>query len=179
MLKGKSKDETAKAESKKATKAPAKADEAKPVTKKAEVEEQIIEAGDDSVNHGKFVIKRTDKGNFVYKLYSFNHRVVAIGAEQYSSLATCKAGVNSVKNNAENAPIEDQTLQKWEEKKCPKWQIYLDKKGEVRLRLIASNGNIVATTNDGYLSKDAAKKGIAAIARASKGASVVRNDDLW
>lgn len=111
MLKGKSKDETAKAESKKATKAPAKADEAKPVTKKAEVEEQIIEAGDDSVNHGKFVIKKTDKGNFVYKLYSFNHRVVAIGAEQYSSLATCKAGVNSVKNNAESAPIEDQTLQ--------------------------------------------------------------------
>lgn len=179
VLKGKSKDETAKAESKKATKAPAKTEEAKPVTKKAEVEEQIIEAGDDSVNHGKFVIKKTDKGNFVYKLYSFNHRVVAIGAEQYSSLATCKAGVNSVKNNAENAPIEDQTLQKWEEKKCPKWQIYLDKKGEVRLRLIASNGNIVATTNDGYLSKDAAKKGIAAIARASKGASVVRNDDLW
>lgn len=173
--------ETAKAANKKPAKtAPVKEEKAaKPSVRKADAAEQIIEAGDDSAPHGKFVIKKTDKGNFVYKLYSFNHRVVAIGAEQYSSLATCKAGVNSVKNNAENAPIEDQTLQKWEEKKCPKWQIYTDKKGEIRLRLLASNGYIVATTNDGYLSKDAAKKGIAAIARACKGADVVRNDTLW
>lgn len=152
---------------------------AKPTAKKNEATEQVLEAGDDSAPHGKFVIKKTDKGNFVYKLYSFNYRVVAIGGEQYASLATCKAGVNSVKNNADIAPIEDRTLQKWEEKKCPKWQIYADKKGEIRLRLLASNGNIIATTNDGYLSKEAAKKGIAAIARACKGADVVRNDNLW
>ena len=61
----------------------------------------------------------------------------------------------------------------------PKWVIFLDKKNEFRLRLIASNGNIVATTNDGYLSKAAAKQGIDAIARASQNADVVRNDDLW
>lgn len=169
-------------EEKKATK-PAAAVKETPVKKaasKAEAPaENVLVAGDDSAPHGKFVIKKTDKGNFVYKLYSFNHRVVAIGAEQYSSLATCKGGINSVINNAEKAPIEDQTLKKWEEQKCPKWQVYADKKGEIRLRLLASNGNIVATTNDGYLSKDAAKKGIEAIGRASKGASIVRNDNLW
>ena len=164
-------------------KAPAKAKEetkaAKPATKAAVNAEQVIEEGDNSAPHGKFVIKKTDNGNFVYKLYSSNHRVVAIGAGLYTSIASCKSGINSVRNNAESAPIEDQTLQKWEEKKFPKWQIYFDKKGEVRLRLLASNGNIVATTNDGYLSRDAAKKGIEAIARASKGSSIVRNDDLW
>ena len=164
-------------------KAPAKAKEetkaAKPATKAASNAEQVIEEGDNSAPHGKFVIKKTDNGNFVYKLYSSNHRVVAIGAGLYTSIASCKSGINSVRNNAESAPIEDQTLQKWEEKKFPKWQIYFDKKGEVRLRLLASNGNIVATTNDGYLSRDAAKKGIEAIARASKGSSIVRNDDLW
>lgn len=152
---------------------------AKPATKPAEPAEQVIEEGDTSAPHGKFVIKKTDNGNFVYKLYSSNHRVVAIGAGLYTSMASCKSGINSVRNNAESAPIEDQTLQKWEEKKFPKWQIYFDKKGEVRLRLLASNGNIVATTNDGYLSRDAAKKGIEAIARASKGSAIVRNDDLW
>ena len=141
--------------------------------------EQVIEAGDESAPHGKFVIKKTDKGNFVYKLYSSNYRVVAIGAGLYTSISNCKTGINSVRNNAATAPIEDQTLQKWEELKFPKWQIYTDKQGEIRLRLLASNGNIVATTNDGYLSKEAAKKGIAAIARAAKGASIVRNDDLW
>lgn len=167
-----------------AAKAPAKATatapKAKAAPKKAEAPaETVIIAGDDSVPHGKFVIKKTDKGNFVYKLYSYNHRVVAIGAEQYTSLASCKAGINSVINNAEKAPIEDQTLKKVVEQKCPKWEVYADKKGEIRLRLIASNGNIVATTNDGYLSKDAAKKGIEAIARASKFSAVVRNDNLW
>ena len=171
------------APAKTAAKKPAAAKEtAKPATKpvtKPENEEQIIEAGDASAPHGKFVIKKTDKGNFVYKLYSSNYRVVAIGAEPYSSLSACKSGIASVRNNAATAPIEDQTLQKWEELKFPKWQIYTDKKGEIRLRLLASNGNIVATTNDGYLSKEAAKKGIAAIARAAKGASIVRNDDLW
>ena len=159
----------------KATAKPA-AEKAKEDTKPAE---QVIEAGDESAPHGKFVIKKTDKGNFVYKLYSSNYRVVAIGAGLYTSISNCKTGINSVRNNAATAPIEDQTLQKWEELKFPKWQIYTDKQGEIRLRLLASNGNIVATTNDGYLSKEAAKKGIAAIARAAKGASIVRNDDLW
>ena len=171
------------APAKTAAKKPAAAKEtAKPATKpvtKPENEEQIIEAGDASAPHGKFVIKKTDKGNFVYKLYSSNYRVVAIGAEPYSSLSACKSGIASVRNNAATAPIEDQTLQKWEEIKFPKWQIYTDKKGEIRLRLLASNGNIVATTNDGYLSKEAAKKGIAAIGRAAKGSDIVRNDDLW
>lgn len=171
------KKDTAKKPASKAAAKPAEKEIKK--TKSAAELETVLIAGDDSAPHGKFVIKKTDKGNFVYKLYSFNHRVVAIGAEQYSSLATCKTGINSVMKNVENAPIEDQTLKKWEEQKCPKWQIYADKKGEIRLRLIASNGNIVATTNDGYLSKDAAKNGIEAIGRACKGADVVRNDTLW
>ena len=170
-----------KAQEKKAAK-PAKEDTkaaAKAVKEDTKPAEQVIEAGDESIPHGKFVIKKTDKGNFVYKLYSSNYRVVAIGAGLYTSISSCKIGINSVRSNAESAPIEDQTLQKWEELKFPKWQIYTDKQGEIRLRLLASNGNIVATTNDGYLSKEAAKKGIAAIARAAKGAAIVRNDDLW
>lgn len=180
------KKETAKGQEKKpAAKAAAKPvkEETKPakaaVKEDTKPAEQVIEAGDESAPHGKFVIKKTDKGNFVYKLYSSNYRVVAIGAGLYTSIANCKTGINSVRNNADTAPIEDQTLQKWEELKFPKWQIYTDKQGEIRLRLLASNGNIVATTNDGYLSKEAAKKGIAAIARAAKGAAIVRNDDLW
>ena len=180
------KKETAKGQEKKpAAKAAAKPvkEETKPAKAAAKEDtkpaEQVIEAGDESAPHGKFVIKKTDKGNFVYKLYSSNYKVVAIGAGLYTSIANCKTGINSVRNNADTAPIEDQTLQKWEEQKFPKWQIYTDKQGEIRLRLLASNGNIVATTNDGYLSKEAAKKGIAAIARAAKGAAIVRNDDLW
>ncbi len=166
--------ENTKAEAK-MTKEPAK----KATTKPAGTDEKVLIPGDDSAPHGKFVVKHTEKDHYVYKLYSYNYRVVAIGAEQYASLASCKGGINSVVKNAASAPIEDLTLKNPIEQKCPKWVIYKDKKEEFRLRLIAANGNIVATTNDGYLSKDSAKKGIEAIARAAKGAAVVRNDNLW
>ena len=142
-------------------------------------EKVLIEADETKPQHGKFVIKKTDKGNFVYKLYSSNKRVLAVPGGAYKDLAACKGGIQSVINNAATAPIEDQTLKKPVEQKCPKWEIYLDNKNEFRLRLVASNGNVVAITNDGYMGKDAAKKGIDAIARAAQGASVVRNDDLW
>ncbi len=148
-------------------------------SKEKKSEEKIIIEGDDTVPHGKFVIKKTENDNYVYKLYSYNHRVIAVGGEPYASLDSCKNGILSVIANAESATLEDQTLKKYEEQKCPKWQIYKDKSEEVRLRLIASNGNIIATTNDGYNTKDSAKRGIEAIVRASKGAEVVRNDNLW
>ena len=170
---------------KKAAEKPAKAEPVKAAPKaenvKAETSDDTVytPADENEPQHGKFVIKRTDNDNFVFKLFSSNRRVVAISAGPYTSLTSCKTGIQSVINNAATAPIEDQTLQKVTEQKCPKWIIFNDKRGEVRLRLIASNGNMVAATNDGYLSKDAAKKGIDAIARAAKGAAVVRNDDLW
>ena len=155
------------------------AKEKETVKAKAESGETVIVEGTQGVPHGKFVIKRTDNDNFVFKLFSSNRRVVAVAAGQYSSLGACKIGIQSVINNAATAPIEDQTLKNVVEQKCPKWIIYNDKRGEVRLRLISANGNMVAATNDGYLSKDAAKKGIEAIARAAQGADIVRNDDLW
>ena len=152
-------------------------EKATPATKKAT--ETVIIEGAQGVPHGKFVIKRTDNDNFVFKLFSANNKVVAISAGFYTSLSACKSGIQSVINNAAVAPIEDQTLKNIKEQKCPMCIIYNDKREEVRLRLIATIGNMVATTNDGYLSKDAAKKGIDAIARAAQGADVVRNDDLW
>lgn len=141
-------------------------------------DETVIVEGEGKM-HGKYVIKKTDKGNFVFKLYSSNYRVVAIGAQAYTTLGAAKIGVQSVINNAENAPVENQTLKNYETLKFPKWEIYLDKKGEYRLRLFATNGNLIATTNDGYADISGAKNGIAAVARASKGCSIVRNDNLW
>ena len=125
----------------------------------------------------KFVYRKTDKGNYVYKLYSSNYRVIAIGGEPYSSLSAMKTGINSIIKNAADAPVEDQTLKKIVEQKCPKWEIYLDAKGEYRFRLKASNGNIVCITNDGYLSKPACKNGMQAIAKAAANAEIVQSDE--
>ncbi len=145
---------------------------------KADNDETVIVEGEGKM-HGKYVIKKTDKGNFVFKLYSANFRVVAIGAQAYTTLGAAKIGIQSIINNAEKAPIENQTLKNYETLKFPKWEIYLDKKGEYRLRLYATNGSLIATTNDGYADISGAKNGIAAVGRASKGCSIVRNDNLW
>ena len=148
------------------------------VTKEAKVEETIIQEGTREY-HGKFVIKKTDKGHFVYKLFAYGNKCVAIGAQAYEGLSGVKGGIASVSKIAGTAPIENQTLKSYETLKFPKWEIYADKKGEFRLRLYASNGNLVATTNDGYLSVQAAKKGIESVAKAADGAAIVRNDNAW
>ena len=139
--------------------------------------EKIVTASGATTPHGKFVIRKTDNDNFVFKLISSNKRVVAIGAQAYSGLPGVKGGIQSVIKNAAKAPIQDSTLQKVVELKFPKWEIWQDKKGEFRLRLYASNGELVASTNDGYTGKPAAKAGIDAIARACIDCDIVRNDD--
>ena len=159
--------------------APVKEEKAqKAETKTVKDDETVIVEGEGKT-HGKYVIKKTDKGNFVFKLYSSNYRVVAIGAQAYTTLGAAKIGIQSIINNAEKAPVENQTLKNYETLKFPKWEIYQDKKGEYRLRLFATNGNLIATTNDGYTDITGAKNGIAAVARANKGCAIVRNDNLW
>lgn len=158
---------------------PVKEDNAPKATKTVEKDEETVLVEGEGKVHGKYVIKKTDKGNFVFKLFSSNYRVVAIGAQAYTTLGAAKIDVQSIINNAEKAPVENQTLKNYETLKFPKWEIYLDKKGEYRLRLYATNGSLIATTNDGYADISGAKNGIAAVARASKGCAIVRNDNLW
>lgn len=167
-----------------AEEAPAKKEKAT-VTEQPAKEETVAKAAPkkqsaqpaDAAKKAKFVYRKTDKGNYVYKLYSSNYRVIAIGGEPYSSLSAMKTGINSIIKNAADAPVEDQTLKKVVEQKCPKWEIYLDAKGEYRFRLKASNGNIVCITNDGYLSKPACKNGMQAIAKAAANAEIVQSDE--
>ena len=141
-------------------------------------EEQIIQEGTREY-HGKFVIKKTDKGHFVYKLFAYGNKVVAIGAQAYEGLSGVKGGIASVTKIAGIDTIIDLTKAPEGKLPCPRWEIYEDKKEEFRLRLIASNGNLVATTNDGYTTKAAAKKGIESVAKAADGAAIVRNDNAW
>ena len=44
-----------------------------------------------------------------------------------------------------------------------KFELYKDAKGEFRWRLVASNGQTIATGGEGYKSKDKAKAGIESI----------------
>ncbi len=109
---------------------------------------------------GKFVIKPTATG-FTFRLKARNGEVIAI-SEVYSSLAACQKGISSVIANAPVAALEDQTVEGFETQKHPKFEVYLDKKGECRFRLKAKNGEIIAVS-EGYAAKASCLNGVESV----------------
>ena len=108
---------------------------------------------------GKFEVKETKTG-FVFNLKAGNGEVIAT-SEVYSTEASCMNGIESVRKNCVGE-VEDQTVENFETKKHPKFEVYLDKKGEYRFRLKAKNGEIIAT-GEGYKSKSGCLNGIESI----------------
>lgn len=127
---------------------------------------------------GQFAYYKTAKGYFNYRLKSFNKITIAVsGGTGYSSLASLKAGVESVRKNA-TVHVDDLTLKDRKEAlKFPRFEIYQDKAGEYRFRLYASNGELLCISEDGYASKDSCKKGIQSVAKWAPTADVVAEEN--
>jgi len=53
-----------------------------------------------------------------------------------------------------------------------KFELYKDAKGEFRWRLVASNGQTIASSGEGYKSKDSAKAGIESVKKNAAGAAI-------
>lgn len=119
---------------------------------------------------GKFVVKKTAIG-FTWSLKAGNGEVIAIGGEVFSSLDSAKNGCASVAKNAPAANFEDQTVENFETAKCPKFEMYTDKKGETRFRLKATNGQVIAA-GEGYTTKAACKNGIESVRKNAADAPV-------
>ena len=122
---------------------------------------------------GKFTIKTTATG-FTFRLKAKNGEVIA-NSEVYSSEASCRNGIQSVINNAPVAAVEDQTIEGFEVQKHPKFEIYLDKKGESRLRLIAKNGEIIAVS-ESYKAKSSCLNGIESVRKNVVDAVIEKED---
>jgi len=120
---------------------------------------------------GKFEIKTSDKGTLSFALKAGNGEIIAV-SQQYANLNACKKGINSVKRNAPIAKIEDQTEGEVITVTNPKFEVYADKKGEVRFRLKARNGQVVVT-GEGYKAKAGCLKGIESIRRNAPDAEIV------
>ena len=108
---------------------------------------------------GKFVVRETATG-FKFDLKAGNGEVIAT-SEVYTTKAACLKGVESVKNNCVG-DVEDQTVEGYAKQKCPKFEVYLDKKGEYRFRLKAINGQIIAVS-EGYVKIASCMNGIESI----------------
>lgn len=109
---------------------------------------------------GKFVIRETKTG-VKFDLKAGNGEVIAT-SEVYASEKSCKNGIASVQKNAPIAPVEDQTVEGYTVEKHPKFEVYTDKAGEIRFRLKAPNGQIIAVS-EGYKAMKSCLNGIESV----------------
>ena len=122
---------------------------------------------------GKFVVRSTEKGSR-FNLVAGNGQVIAT-SQTYKSLTSCLNGVKSVRTNAPVAAVEDQTKEDFAQEKCPKFQIYLDKAGEFRFRLLAKNGQNIAAS-EGYVKLASCLNGIESVRKKAVDAEVVQEE---
>jgi hypothetical protein len=54
----------------------------------------------------------------------------------------------------------------------PTFEVFQDRAGEWRWRLVASNGNIIADSGEGYQSKQGVRRGIESVKRSAPEADV-------
>ena len=119
---------------------------------------------------GKFQVKAAGKG-FVFNLLATNGQVVAT-SEVYNKMDSLRNGIASVRRNAPEAGIEDQTAEKPAKLANPKFEVYADKAGKFRFRLKAKNGQIIAV-GEAYETKKAALAGVASVKKNAPDAKVV------
>ena len=122
---------------------------------------------------GKFVI-RTVKTGYMFNLKAGNGEVIAT-SEVYTTESACRKGIASVIRNAPIAPVEDQTVEGYKTEKHPKFEVYLDKAGEYRYRLKATNGQIIAV-GESYKSKPSALNGIESVKKNSAEGNIVKEE---
>lgn len=118
---------------------------------------------------GKFVVKATKTG-FVFNLKAGNGETIAT-SEVYTTEAACLKGVESVRKNAADAKLEDQTVAEVAAVTNPKFEMYTDKAGEFRFRLKARNGETIAAS-EGYKAKASCLNGIDSVRRNAPDAAV-------
>ena len=120
---------------------------------------------------GKFVVKEA-KGGLRFNLKAGNGEVIGV-SQVYATEDTCMNGIASVKKNAVEAKLEDQTVADFAPVTNPKFEVYKDKAGEFRFRLKARNGEIILS-GEGYKAKASCLNGIDSIRRNAPDAPIVK-----
>ncbi len=119
---------------------------------------------------GKFVIRNVASG-IKFDLKATNGQVIAT-SEVYTTEAACRNGIASVQKNAPVAAVENQTVEGYAVEKHPKFEMYLDKAGEYRFRLKATNGQVIATS-EGYKAEASCVNGIESVKKNAVDAEIV------
>ena len=107
----------------------------------------------------KFILRRISSG-YKFDLKAANGQTVAT-SEVYDTRAACLKGIESVRNCALMAGVEDQTVD-FRPLPHPKFELFQDKAGQFRFRLKARNGKIIAVS-ESYSTKAGCENGIESV----------------
>lgn len=105
---------------------------------------------------GKFEVYRDKRGEFRFRLKAANGQNI-LSSEGYSSKASCLNAIESVKKNSQNP---DRFVKK------------TTASGKFRFNLIASNGQVIGTSQT-YKSSSTADRGLLAVRKNSKTAGIL------
>jgi uncharacterized protein len=104
----------------------------------------------------KFEIYQDNAKEYRWRLKSSNGTILATSGQGYKAKADCKNGVERIKKDAEKL----------------KFEVYQDNKGEHRWRVIASNGQTIGSSSEGYKAKADAEKAIDVVKKGAAKAEV-------
>ncbi|HVK14595.1 MAG TPA: DUF1508 domain-containing protein [Gemmataceae bacterium] len=93
-----------------------------------------------------------------WRLSSANGKVLATSGQGYKARADLTRAIERIKSDA------DTKL---------KFEVYEDKKKEYRFRIVATNGQTIGASGDGYKAKADAEKAIETIKKGAKSAEVI------
>jgi hypothetical protein len=144
--------------------------------------EMTWEEGEDDVttdvvaSKATFEVYEDNQEQWRWRLVHDNGNIIADGSEGYASKQKAKQGLDSVKRNAPGAYVND--LSKEDEEGPAEggsdatFEIFEDKGGKWRWRLVHDNGEIIGDGGQGYASKQKAKQGLRSVQINARGAAV-------
>src|SRR4051794_17836184 len=106
----------------------------------------------------KFELYQDNASEFRWRLKASNGEILATGGQGYKAKADAKNGIDRIKSDAATDKL--------------KFEVYEDEKKESRWRLHASNGQVIATSSQGYKAKADCERAIDLIKKNASGADV-------
>jgi amphi-Trp domain-containing protein len=114
-----------------------------------------------------------------WRLVHDNGNIIADSSEGYASKQKATQGLESVTRNAPGAYVVDTSKDEEpaeEGGSNATFELFEDKGGKWRWRLVHDNGNIISDGGQGYSSKQKAKQGLGSVQRNVRGAAVETAD---
>ena len=114
---------------------------------------------------GKFLIKKVPTG-FKFDLKDTYGDTIATG-EVYTTKASCQKGIQGIIAVAPTAPVAEEGQQM----SNPKFEIFQDKRGYFRFRLLARNGKIIAVS-EAHMTRYGCNRAIESVRRITPSTAV-------